>query len=347
MEVKSETINRLIKERIKADGSVSAGNNRTLTLSQDEIRQFAPNILAGDENIPQDLTNKTVNGSMLDVCKKIKEHSVDLLFLDPPYNISKMYGDTKFSEQKNAEYIKTFEKWILACLPLLKKTASVYVCSDWKTSAIIQPVLSKYFYVRNRITWERNKGRGSKNNWKNCSEDIWYATVSNDFYFDVDAVKVKRKVVAPYKDENGDAKDWTSDEDGKFRFTCPANFWSDITIPYWSMPENTDHPTQKPEKLVAKVLLASSKENDMVLDPFLGSGTTSVVAKKLNRRYIGIEQEVQYCLYAEKRLKLADSEQGIQGYEDGIFWERNSQPKKGANSTEYLQNLINLGDAEA
>ena len=124
---------------------------------------------------------------------------------------------------------------------------------------------------------------------KNCSEDIWFCTVSDDYHFDVETVKMKRKVIAPYKDENGEPKDWKDNGDGKYRITHPSNLWTDITIPFWSMPENTDHPTQKPEKLVAKIILASSKPNDVVFDPFLGSGTTSVVACKLGRRYVGIE----------------------------------------------------------
>ncbi len=90
------------------------------------------------------------------------------------------------------------------------------------------------------------------------------------------------------------------------------------------MPENTDHPTQKPEKLVAKVILASSNPGDVVFDPFLGSGTTSVVAKKLGRQYFGVEIDEMYACLAEKRLEIADSEPTIQGYVNGVFWERNT-----------------------
>ena len=93
------------------------------------------------------------------------------------------------------------------------------------------------------------------------------------------------------------------------------------------MPENTAHPTQKPEKLLAKLILASSNEGDIVFDPFLGSGSTSVTAKKLGRKYVGIEQNEQYCVWAEKRLELAETDKRIQGYEDGVFWERNSRPQ--------------------
>jgi site-specific DNA-methyltransferase (adenine-specific) len=90
------------------------------------------------------------------------------------------------------------------------------------------------------------------------------------------------------------------------------------------MPENTDHPTQKPEKLLAKIILASSNPGDLVFDPFLGSGTTAVVAKKLERHYIGVEIDELYACLAEKRLELAERDNSIQGYADGLFWERNS-----------------------
>ena len=168
--------------------------------------------------------------------------------------------------------------------PLLKPDASIYVCCDWESSLIIGSVLPEFFTVRNRITWQREKGRGAKANWKNGMEDIWFATVSDDYVFHLDAVRQRRRVIAPYR-VDGAPKDWQETENGSFRDTCPSNFWDDITVPFWSMQENTAHPTQKPEKLLAKLLLASSDEGDLVLDPFLGSGSTSVTAKKLGRHY--------------------------------------------------------------
>lgn len=178
--------------------------------------------------------------------------------------------------------------------------------------------------ILNRITWQREKGRGAKSNWKNAMEDIWFGVKNpKDYYFNVDAVKLKRRVVAPYKVE-GKPKDWEETVDGNFRITYPSNFWDDISIPFWSMPENTDHPTQKPEKLYAKLILASSREGDMVLDPFMGSGTAPVVAKKLGRHFIGVEINEEYCLWAAKRLMMAKQDAAIQGYSDGVFWERNS-----------------------
>ena len=177
--------------------------------------------------------------------------------------------------------------------------------------------------MRNRITWEREKGRGASKNWKNSSEDIWFCTVSDIYTFNVNAVKLKRKVMAPYK-ANGMPKDWDITEEGNYRLTHPSNLWTDLTIPFWSMPENTDHPTQKPEKLVAKALLASSHPGDVIFDPFLGSGTTSVVAKKLGRQYFGVEIDEMYACLVEKRLEMAEIESSIQGYSQGIFWERNT-----------------------
>ena len=119
-------------------------------------------------------------------------------------------------------------------------------------------------------------------------------------------------------------KDWEMTESGNFRITHPSNFWDDISIPFWSMPENTDHPTQKPEKLYAKLILASTRPGDRVFDPFLGSGTAAVVSRKLGRNCFGVEINRDYCLWTAKRLLNAIADKTIQGYADGIFWERNS-----------------------
>jgi site-specific DNA-methyltransferase (adenine-specific) len=247
--------------------------------------------------------------------------------VDPPYNRRKEYHGSTFNRRSPLAYQVWFESWLEPLRRLLKPTASLYVCADWESSTAIYPLLARYFVVRNRITWEREKGRGAKANWKNASEDIWFCTVSDHYTFNVEAVKLKRRVIAPYRDRQGSPKDWQDTHQGRFRLTHPSNLWTDISVPFWSMPENTDHPTQKPEKLIAKLVLASSQPGDVILDPFLGSGTTSVVAKKLDRHYIGIELNEEYCCLAEKRLELAARDRRIQGYTAGCFWERNSTPK--------------------
>lgn len=264
--------------------------------------------------------NSIINSEMEKALSYIKPKSVDLLILDPPYNLNKNFNGKSFKKMDISSYSDWIEDWIKKIIPLMKSTGSIYFCSDWLTSTSVHLVMNKYANVINRITWEREKGRGAKSNWKNSSEDIWFCTMSKDYTFNVEAVKMKRKVIAPYR-VDGKPKDWDETKSGNFRLTHPSNLWSDITIPFWSMPENTDHPTQKPEKLLAKLILASSNEGDLVLDPFMGSGTTAVVAKKLRRKYIGIELNEEYCLYAAKRLK--ENSNIIQGYSDGVFLDRN------------------------
>jgi site-specific DNA-methyltransferase (adenine-specific) len=307
--------------------SPRAPRNRTLTLSSEEYQHYSQQLRRLNGPIPlSDLLDSTVNQDLLEALPYLPAQSVDLLILDPPYNRSKTYNQTAFNQRSPEAYRAWFEQWFGQLLGLLKPTATVYVCADWQSSAVIYPVLANALKIRNRITWEREKGRGAQLNWKNSSEDIWFCTVSNRYYFNVEAVKLKRRVMAPYRNAQGHPKDWQETCEGRFRATHPSNLWTDISVPFWSMPENTDHPTQKPEKLIAKLLLASSQAGDVVLDPFLGSGTTAAVAKKLSRRYIGIEIDQAYCCLAQKRLALADQDKRIQGYTDGYFWERNSLP---------------------
>ena len=303
-----------------------APRNRTLTLTAQERAVFAAELLRPERKLAVgEIENRVIHGDVYQVAPLLPERCVDLLILDPPYNLDKEFNGRKFSAGGDDEYRAYLESWLVLLIPALKPTASIYLCGDWKSSAAAYQALAKYFNIRNRIVWEREKGRGAKDNWKNCTEDIWYATVSSSFYFDVDAVKQLRKVVAPYR-ENGKPKDWQETAAGKYRLTYPSNFWDDLTVPFWSMPENTDHPTQKPEKLMAKLILASSRPGDLVLDPFLGSGTTAVTAKKLHRRFCGIEIDAEYACCALARLKRAERSPEIQGMCGNVFFERNCRP---------------------
>jgi len=301
-----------------------ASRNRTITLSDEERKNYRRNLLKIDSSVSlTQILNKVINQDFFEVVDFLPLNFVDLLFIDPPYNLTKTFNTHSFKQVSINQYMDWMEAWLKKLIKLLKPTASIYICGDWRSSAAIHLLCEKYFIVRNRITFEREKGRGAKKDWKNNSEDIWFCTVSNNFAFNTDAVKLKRKVIAPYR-ENNVPKDWTEQQDGKFRLTYPSNIWTDVTIPFWSMPENTPHPTQKPEKLLAKIILASSNEDDVVFDPFAGVGTTGVVAKKLKRNFVMVEIDEEYCLYAEKRLRLAENDSTIQGYFDGVFWERNT-----------------------
>ncbi len=299
--------------------------NKTLTIDDVERALYEKKLVLPARSDPfelQDVLDRVINADALAALDTLPRGFADLIVVDPPYNLDKNFHGSAFRAIPDDAYEAYVDSWLVPALARAKATASIYVCSDWKSSTAVYRSLSRHAVVRNRITWQREKGRGAARNWKNCSEDIWFATLGDDYYFDVDAVKQRKKVIAPYRD-NGQPKDWEESADGKFRLTHPSNFWDDLTVPYWSMRENTDHPTQKPEKLLAKLILASTPPGAIVLDPFAGSGTTAVTAKKLGRRFVTIEQNREYCLWAEKRLARAESETQIQGYRDGAFLGRN------------------------
>ena len=304
---------------------MKSSRNKTIDLSVEQGENYLRHCISIENKATvQEIENKTIIGNSLEIMPLLPAAFADLVIADPPYNMNKTFGENAFRRLSEDEYYKYTLEWLSLVRPIMKETGSIYVCCDWGSSAAISAALSEFFIVRNRITWQREKGRGAARNWKNSMEDIWFATVGKDYTFNLEAVKLRKRVLAPYR-ENGKPKDWEASPDGNYRSTCPGNFWDDITVPYWSMPENTAHPTQKPEKLLAKLILASSNAGDMVFDPFLGSGSSSVTAKKLGRSYCGIEQNPQYCLWCEKRLEMADSDKSIQGFRDGVFLERNSR----------------------
>jgi len=303
-----------------------APRNRTIVVNPGEKEVFQSRITrSADLAAGANTTNRFICADAFEALKLLPRTSFDLLFADPPYNLTKAFGEKSFRRTSMEEYEVWLESWVTLCTPLLKATASVYICGDWRSASAIQRVGMKYFHLQNRITWEREKGRGAKRNWKNAAEDIWFFTMSDEFTFNLDAVKIRRRVLAPYT-ENGTPKDWRRTNSGDFRETHPSNMWTNISVPFWSMPENTDHPTQKPEKLLAKIILASTDPGELILDPFAGSGTTAVVAKKLNRQFVAIESDLEYCALAVKRLEMAEKDPTIQGFAEGVFWERNSGP---------------------
>lgn len=229
-----------------------APRNRTITLSAREKENYRRKLLKISHSAPlENVLNRIINQDIFKAADFLPSKFVDLLFVDPPYNLTKTFRSRSFKEVSTSDYLKWTESWLKKIIRLLKPTASIYICGDWRSSSAIQMLCEKYFIVRNRITFEREKGRGAKKNWKNNSEDIFFCTVSNNYFFNAEAVKLKRKVIAPYR-KNGKAKDWAEESGEKYRLTYPSNVWTDITIPFWSMAENTPHRTQKPEKLLAK-----------------------------------------------------------------------------------------------
>ncbi len=252
-----------------------APRNRTLLLNDSDRGLSAPR-----------LTAHPVEGHLYcgDALEGLRVSPLaDLIFADPPYD-------------RGAEWQAA---WITEAARVLRPGGSIYVCCDWKLSGAIQAILEQRLTVRNRITWRREKGRGAKRNWKQNMEDVWFATKGDDYTFNL--VKWKKPVIAPYR-EGGKPKDWVEEGGERYRMTHPSNIWTDLCVPFWSMPENTPHPYQKPEKLVERVLQASSNPGDLVIDPFMGSGTTAVVARRLGRRWLGFEIEPDHVRLALKRL---------------------------------------------
>ena len=299
---------------------MKSGRNKTIDLTVEQGAAYLARCAApGGEYL-----NRTILGDAIEALPLLPEGFVQLVIADPPYNLDTDFDGDSFRRVSDSEYRDYTRRWLSLVRPRMTDRASIYVCCDWRCSNVVAAALSECFTVRSRITWQREKGRGAAKNWKNSMEDIWFATVGRDYTFNLDAVKVRRRVRAPYR-AGGRPKDWTETAAGeRYRDTCPGNFWDDVTVPYWSMPENTAHPAQKPEKLLAKLILASSEPGDVVMDPFLGSGSTAVTAKQLGRHFVGIEKNPRYLVWCEKRLELAETEPGIQGYADGVFWERNS-----------------------
>ena len=292
--------------------------NKTISLTDLDRIELKPKLIT--EAIASNCLNSTILGDTFEVLPKLPNEIADLAIVDPPYNIYKKVGSKTFTKRSIPSYTEWIAELLALLRPTLKKTATVYLCGDWTTSlSLHEAAIRSGLNIRNRITWAR-KAPGAKYNYKNAHEDVWYCTVSASYTFNV--VKTRKKVLFPYKH---DASDWTRDSAGQaWRDEYPSNLWTDITLPFWSMPENTEHPTQKSEKFSAKLILASSNPGDVILSPFLGSGSDSVAAKKLGRQYIGIELQEDFALIAQKRLNMADTDSRIAGYHDGVFWEKNA-----------------------
>lgn len=252
-----------------------APRNRTLYLTDADRGRALPPLPDGP--VPEGLWW----GDGLQALRRVPP--ADLIVADPPYDAPEDWQGA----------------WIAEAARALRPGGSIYVCCDWALSGRVHAHLARHLTVRNRITWKRDKGRGAKRNWKQNMEDVWFATKGDDYVFNL--VKWRKKVIAPYR-VDGKPKDWVEEDGERFRMTHPSNIWTDLCVPFWSMPENTPHPFQKPEKLVERIVEASSRPADLVIDPFAGSGTTAVVARRLGRRFIAVEQDPEWARLALKRL---------------------------------------------
>ncbi|HRT03224.1 MAG TPA: site-specific DNA-methyltransferase [Candidatus Diapherotrites archaeon] len=240
--------------------------------------------------------NKIIKGDCLEIMKDIPNNSIDLVVTDPPYGIS--YG-----EWDNIEFNNFTEQWVRECFRVLKNNGTMWSFMGYQRILEFIPLLRKYGYVylENWVVWARQKGRCSSKHLKSQREDIFHITKSNQYVWN--NLKVLREVVCPYV-KDGKPRGWFINEQGKrVRWTGLGNVWVYTSPQYNSKTDKQVHPAQKPLMLMERLILLSSNEGDLILDPFIGSGTTVVACIKLKRNFIGIEKDEKYFKIAEERIK--------------------------------------------
>ncbi len=234
--------------------------------------------------------NKIIQGDAIEELKKLPDESIDLIFTDPPFNLKKDYGNSKDS-LKEEEYYKWSYAWIDELVRILKPTGNLYIMNLPKHLAYYHTYLkSKGFLYKNWIIWIRNDNSlyPKKKQFKPNHQDILRFVKTNEFYFNW---RGSARVPIWKKDKR--VKDLAGDFDT----------WNDILYVKGNSKRKENHPCMLPEKLLRKIILSSSKEGDLVLDCFAGSGTTGVVAKQNNRKYILIELNEEFIGIIKKRLK--------------------------------------------
>ncbi len=236
-----------------------------------------------------DLTKTQIilEGNALDLFKKYNDKSIDLIIADPPYNLGKDYGND--SDSINFEdYLKFSRKWISEAYRVLKDNGTIYIFMGVKYISYIYVILEQDFKMNfnSWITWHYTQGIGKTKGFSPRHDDILMFTKSNKFIFNLDDVRVPQKY---YRNINN------------MRGANPGNVWNFSHIHYCN--ENRKaHPTQKPEGIIERIILASSNEDSLIIDPFAGSGTTLRVAQQLNRNAIGFEINPEYIKIIKDRL---------------------------------------------
>ena len=177
-----------------------ATRNKTLTVSEQEIPLLESHISSAEELAHGFRDDMIVNGDLQDCLDSLPDEHFDLIIVDPPYNLDKNFHGRRFAAMKSDDYEEYLRSWFHRLCDKLRPDGSLYMCGDWRCSSSMQRVIEERLTVMNRITWQREKGRGSRTNWKNSCEDIWFATVGDSYTFNSDDVKLRRRVLAPYKD---------------------------------------------------------------------------------------------------------------------------------------------------
>jgi site-specific DNA-methyltransferase (adenine-specific) len=238
---------------------------------------------------------------------QIADNSIDLIFADPPYNIGKSFNGYKEKWSSDEEYLKWCYKWLDLCIKKLKPSGSFYVMTATQFMPNFDIYLQSKIQILSRIVWfYDSSGVQAKKYYGSLYEPILFCVKDKDNYtFNADEILVEAKTGAKRKliDYRKNPPQIYNSE------KIPGNVWEFPRVRY-RMEEYENHPTQKPISLLERIIKASSNENDLVLDPFSGTFTTSFVAKQLNRKSIGIELQDEYVKIGLRRLKLQDEFNG-------------------------------------
>ena len=231
--------------------------------------------------------NTIICGDAAQELARLRAGSVDLLIADPPYNLGKDYGNNR--DEKDWVAYGTFTRaWLTEAVRVLKPTGSIYVFMGVRFISKLFGILEDDFQLRFNgwITWHYTQGMGRKTGFSPRHEDLLCFTKSGQFTFNLDAVRIPQKYYRERNNMNG---------------ANPGDVWQFSHVHYCSA-EREEHPTQKPEALLERIIRASSNPGDLVVDPFVGSGTTCRVAKVLGRDWVGIELNPDYVAMTKNRL---------------------------------------------
>ena len=244
-------------------------------------------------------------GDSLSLLQQVRDEAVDLIFADPPYNIAKADWD-KFESQE--AYIAWSMKWIREASRILKKTGSLYICGFSEILADLKHPSMRHFASCRWLVWHYRNKANLGNDWGRSHESLLLLRKSKKFIMNIDDVRLPynahtlrypshpQAVTSQYG--NGIKRNrWTPHPQG----AKPKDV-IEIPVTCNGMKEKTKHPTQKPEELLRRIILASSNPGDLVLDPFSGSGTTCVAAEQLNRRWVGFDLSPEYNALAIERI---------------------------------------------
>ncbi|MEO7030925.1 MAG: site-specific DNA-methyltransferase [Herbaspirillum sp.] len=248
------------------------------------------------------------NEDALDGLTHIPDGSIDLILADPPYSLGKDYGNNSDKQDSNT-YLGWMERWIDLVLPKLKPTGSLYIFLTWRYSPEIFVMLKQRMTMINEIIWDRRVPSmgGSTRSFSSVHDTVGFFVREKGYYFDLDSIRI------PYDAETKKARSRSIFVGAKWLELGynPKDVWS-VSRLHREHSERTEHPTQKPLEIVERMVRASCPPEGVVLDPFMGSGTTAVAAQRCGRHFVGFELNPRYCEIIAHRLISPEAQRTTQ-----------------------------------